>query len=65
MNLHASVSTRQPPRSMLLLRRAADAAGYAAVGTPDDEPVRLMRSVAPALVFASLVCIAGLAFAIY
>lgn len=50
---------------MLLLRRAADAAGYAAVGTPDEEPVRLMRSTAPALVLACLVCIVGLAFAIY
>ena len=50
---------------MLLLRRAADAAGYAAVGTPEDEPVRLFRAPAPALVLASLVCLAGFAFAIY
>ncbi len=65
MTLQASVPPRQPPKSMLLLRRAADAAGYAAVGTPDDEPARLMRSVAPTLMLASLVCIAGFAFAIY
>ncbi len=65
MNAISSVSTRQQPRSMLLLRRAADAAGYAAVGAPDDEPVRLMRTTAPALVLAGLVCIAGFAFAIY
>ncbi len=65
MNVKVSMSTRQPPRSMLLLRRAADAAGYAAVGAPDEEPVRLFRAPAPALVLASIVCIAGFAFAIY
>ena len=42
-----------------------DAAGYAAVGTPEDEPVRLFRAPAPALVLARLVCLAGFAFAIY
>jgi hypothetical protein len=65
MNVNSSVSTRHPPKSMLLLRRAADAAGYAAVGTPDEEPVRLLRTTAPALVLAGLACIAGFAFAIY
>ncbi len=65
MTLQASVPPRQPPKSMLLLRRAADAAGYAAVGTPDDEPARLIRWAAPAVMIASLLCISGLAIAIY
>jgi hypothetical protein len=49
---------------MLLLRRAADAAGYAVAGAPDDEPAA-SRYPAPALFVASLVCILGFAIAIY
>lgn len=64
MNVKASLSPPQPPRSMLLLRRAAEAAGYAVAGAPEDEPARC-RSPAPALVLAGLVCLAGFAFAIY
>ncbi|MFN3890212.1 MAG: hypothetical protein ACK4MV_07425 [Beijerinckiaceae bacterium] len=64
MNAKASRSTRQPPRSMLLLRRAADAAGYAVAAAPEEEASRI-RSPAPALFVVSLVCVAGLALAIY
>lgn len=64
MNAQASLPNRQTPKSMLLLRRAADAAGYAAVGTQEDEPARL-RLAAPALMLAGLVCIAGIALAVY
>jgi hypothetical protein len=38
MNAKASFSTSTPPRSMLLLRRAADAAGYANAAPADDLP---------------------------
>lgn len=48
---------------MLLLRRAADAAGYAVAAAPEDEPAR-QRVPASALVLASLVGLAGAAFAI-
>jgi hypothetical protein len=37
MSAKATFPTSQPPRSMLLLRRAADAAGYAVAGAPDDD----------------------------
>jgi hypothetical protein len=60
----ATLAHPQPPRSMLLLRRAADAAGYAVAGAPDDEPAA-SRYPAPALFVASLVCILGFAIAIY
>lgn len=62
--MSASVSVRQQPRSMLLLRRAADAAGYAVAGSPEDAPAAT-RSHAPKLMLASLVCLIGMAFAIY
>lgn len=64
MSAKATASTRPQPRSMLLLRRAADAAGYAVAGAPEEEPAR-SRVPASALVLASLVCLAGAAFAIY
>lgn len=55
MNANARMT---PPRSMLLLRRAADAAGYAIAAAPDDEPRRTFHLLAPALVSASVVSIA-------
>lgn len=45
------------PRSMLLLRRAADAAGYAVAAAPEDEPRRTFHLVAPAVVSASVVSV--------
>lgn len=63
--MSAKITTsRQPPRSMFLLRRAADAAGYSVAGSPVDEPAR-GAAPAPALVVASLLCLVGIAFAIY
>ncbi len=64
MTAKATLAHPQPPRSMLLLRRAADAAGYAVAGAPDDEPAA-SRYPAPALFVASVVCVLGLAIAIY
>lgn len=58
-------TSRIQPRSMLMLRRAADAAGYAVAGSPEDEPARSrLHAPAPALMLASLLCVAGFAFAI-
>lgn len=54
-----------PPRSMLLLRRAADAAGYAIAGAPDDEPARGFSPVGPAVALASFCAVAALVFASY
>ena len=66
MTAKATLAQRQAPRSMLLLRRAADAAGYAVAGAPDEAPaVSRYRAPAPALFVASLFCVVGIALAIY
>ena len=53
MNANARTT---PPRSMMLLRRAADAAGYAIAAAPDDEPRRtFVHLLAPAVVSARVV----------
>ncbi|MBX9760235.1 MAG: hypothetical protein K2Y29_15770 [Beijerinckiaceae bacterium] len=53
----AMPANKMQPRSMLLLRRAADAAGYAIAAAPEDEPRRTFHLLVPAVVSASIVSV--------
>jgi hypothetical protein len=65
MNANTSFSPRRTPRSMLHLRRAAEAAGYAVAGSPEEAPARVGYPAPTMALMGVFLCLIVAVLAIY